>query len=350
MQALFQDFSEQVRTLLLPKKYFAPQTLLWLSLFSLVIAAALDSIDGEAAIDEPDSIAIRIISNLSWIFLVSSIWWALHENPIKVGNFSISPWITGAVLCFFLFEPWEGENQLRWAISSWPMISTGVMTLPDVVNWELKFSWPKRKQQKSLIFTVLINLLLTSWIVFHFRIQDWVTNYPSLLVSSLENSAFVSDFTDKDRQEPSQGVMLLESTADAITKELNGQPWYQTERWLYTRKNRLEAISQRMLAGLASPKERIFWRMAVPEPRRLGDGYRLTLRATWLGPVGQDEGFFLEKACKIVPVDRVRPVETQQSQVTQETPPDEVSPTSRVTQVECDEDLPKVQWIKSDAA
>ncbi|NJM99909.1 MAG: DUF5357 domain-containing protein [Phormidesmis sp. RL_2_1] len=292
MPEMFQELSTQIRDLLWPKDFFAWQTLLLLSVFSLVIAASIDAL--------PDSspLTIEVLSTLSWIFFTSAIWWALTKNPVKVGNFSISPWITGAVLCLFLFRPWI-DTRFRWALSSWPLISTAVMALPDFVKWDLQVKLPKKETQQLLIMTLLINLLLSSWILFYFRVQDWVSHYPSLLVSSLDASEFVYDLARTERTQQSQGVPLLEGTAEAIEGELTDLPWYQTERWLYTRQSRLEEITQRMLTNLSAPDEQVFWRMAVPEPQRLGEGYRLVLRATWLGPVSQDAGFFLEKSCKI---------------------------------------------------
>lgn len=344
MQDSFRDISKQARELLLPKQYFAWQTLLLLSLFSVLMAAALESVD------EGNPFAVRLLSTLSWIFLTSAVWWALEKNPVRVGSFSISPWITGAVLCFFLFKPWMDDDRLRWAISSWPMVGVVIMALPDFVEWDLKFHLPKSRQRQRLIMTTLVNLLLTSWILFHFRVQDWVTNYPSLLVSQLDNSAFVFDFSGSERQQQSQGVPLLEGMADAIEGDLSGQPWYQTERWLYTRQNRLEKISERMLTTLYAPDEKIFWRLAVPEPRRSGDGYALTLRANWLGPVADGEGFYLEKTCKIMPVEVARSVPRQPARQPSEAAGEgQVPSTSQSTVVNCPEELPEVQWVRADA-
>ncbi len=340
------EFFTQLKDLFWPDRYFAWQTLLMLSLFSLIIASLLAAIDGE---EYP---AVDILTTLSWIFFTCAVWWGTNANKdkFKVYGFYIGPWITGAVLCLFLFWPWE-DSRVRWSLSSWPMISMAIMALPDFVNWELKVSLPKKDRQKSLVMTLLINLLLNSWILFYFRIQDWVTNYPSLLANDLSRSAFVYDFV-VDRQPDVQGILLLESTADAIAEELDGQPWYQTERWLYTRKNRLEAIAQRMTNTLGAPEEQIFWRMAVPQPRRLGEGYLLTLRADWTGPVADDENLYVEKTCKITPEKRVRasgeanqPADETVDQASGEgtTESEQIPQTSTLTKVDCGEDLPLLQ-------
>jgi len=344
MQESFKTYYEKARALLWPEKSLTWQTFLRLSLFSWLVATILVYIEGE------NYFPVDILSTLSWMFLTSAIWWAINENKnkFKAYGFYFGPWITGAVLCLFVFRPWE-ESRARWAISCWPLISTAIKALPDFVSWELKLSAPKKDKQQGLIMTLLTNLLLTSWILFFFRIQDWVQNYPSLLVSDLSRSAFVYDFVT-DREPQAQGIPLLESTADAIFGELNGQPWYQTERWLYTRRNRLEAIAQRMVNNLASPDERIFWQMSVPQPRRLGEGYLLTLRANWLGPVAGNQSFYVEKTCKITPEDRARNVpnsgaSNSAASEAEDSNSDEVVPqTTQVTVVDCDEDPPIVQW------
>ena len=330
MAGFFEDLQQQARALLWPGKYFAWQTLLLLSLFSLIVAAALDVPE--------DAFALDVLTTLSWMFFTAAVWWALSENKIKpIGNYSVSPWVTGIVMCIFLFRPWE-DPRFRLAVCSWALVSTAIKALPHFISWDLKAHWPKKKDQPMLVMTLLVNLILTSWIIFYFRVQSWVDAYPSLLSNSFENSAFVTDFRTGDRtnsQQP-QGVRLLDSTADAISAELNGQPWYQTERWLYTRQARLEAISSEMLKTFSAPEEKIFWRMQVPDLKRLSDeGYLLTLRARWVGPVAGSQQLTLEKTCKILPVDKVRPVPTK---------PDEEPPTSKSTEVRCEEKSPEVNW------
>lgn len=336
-------FLIQVRDFFWPKDYFSWQTLLALSLFSLLIAALLDAYNGGRYIP------VDVLSTLSWIFFTSAVWWFVDTNKqwFKIYGFYIGPWVTGAVLCTFLFWPWE-ENRFRLSISSWPMISMLIMALPNFVTWELKFKPPKSDKQQQLAMTLLVNLLMNSWILFFFRIQDWVANYPSLLANDTSQSAFVYDFVTERRPQV-QGILLVENTAEAIASELGGQPWYQTERWLYKRKDNLEAIADRMTDTMNSPTEQIFWQIAVPQPKRLNDGYLLTLRADWMGPVARDETFYVEKSCKITPEERprIQAIEDADSAGEKGTAQTEsLAQTSKLTVVDCGEDLPSVQWIR----
>lgn len=344
-------FLIQVKDFFWPSTYFSWQTLLSLSLFSLLIAVLLEAFNGERYL------FVDVLSTLSWIFFTSAVWWFVSDNKdwFKAYGFYFGPWVTGAVLCTFLFWPWE-EHRFRWGISSWPMISMAIKALPNFVTWELKVKPPKSEQQQQLVMTLLVNLLINSWILFFFRVQDWVTNYPSLLANDLSRSAFVYDFVS-DRQPQVQGVLLVENTAEAIAAELEGQPWYQTERWLYKRKDNLEAIAARMTNTLSSPIEQTFWQMAVPQPKRLGEGYLLTLRADWTGPVARDEDFYVEKSCKILPVERPRLRATGEASSDQpagsagsaSSEEEQLAQTSKLTVVDCGEDLPAVKRIRPSA-
>ncbi|MGB3300529.1 MAG: DUF5357 family protein [Phormidesmis sp.] len=347
IQSAIKEFFDQVRSLLWPETYFTWRTLLMLSLFSWLVALALRAVqnDGPLTDAEGDTLAVNFLTTLSWIFLTSAIWWALAENKIKLWGFSISPWITGAVLCTFAFHPWEADR-FRWALSSWPMISVAIAALPDFVSWELKFSPPKKDKQQQLVMVLLVNLLLNSWILFYFRVQDWLNNYPSLLASNLDRSAFVYDLAG-DRQPKLQGTLMVDATANAITDQLDGLPWYQTERWLYNRQDRLEAIAQQVNNNLDAPDERAFWQMAVPNPRRLGEGYLLILKANWLGPVADNRSLEVEKTCKIMPTNQPRPAPKVPS-----IPPNAASPTpntapqvTKTTVVDCGEDPATFRWI-----
>ena len=101
MDEIISGIRDDFKTLFWPKQYFAWQTLLLLSLFSLVVATAIDSLEGR------NQLTVDFLTTFSWIFFTFAVWWALAETKPLTGNkFSLSPWITGIVLCLFLFRPW----------------------------------------------------------------------------------------------------------------------------------------------------------------------------------------------------------------------------------------------------
>jgi hypothetical protein len=284
------DAVTQVRELILPKQYFAWQTILMLSLFSWGMAYVAQG-------TQATGLTVQLLSTGSWLFLTIAIWWALVDNPIKILNVSISSWITGAVICVFVFSPWT-DSRVQWAIASWPLISVGVASLPNFVNWNLDWRLPKPQVRQELILMLLINLLLSCWVLFYFRIQNWFESYPSLLVEDLNQGHFVYQFRG-GRTRLSQGVPLLENAAATLSQELNGVPWPRVERWLL---NIDEGI--RTIAGsvdMIAPAERIFWSLDAPNPTEAANGYQLKLRANWLGPTAEQNGYYLEKICAITP-------------------------------------------------
>ncbi|PZO61136.1 MAG: hypothetical protein DCF15_00825, partial [Phormidesmis priestleyi] len=66
-QIMFQDLTKQLRESLWPKTIFAWQTLLLLSLFSLVIAAILQ------ALPNPVGWAVELLTTFSWMFFTAAI-------------------------------------------------------------------------------------------------------------------------------------------------------------------------------------------------------------------------------------------------------------------------------------
>ena len=336
MQDIFQDINKQARELLVPKTYLSWQTLILLSAFSLLVAGLLEYI-AAPDLEASDILLIRILTTLSWTFFTVAIWWWLSTlKNLKIYGFSIYPWLVGVVLCCFFFRPWRSEDRLQLAVSSWPMISVGVMALPQFIGWDLERKTLSDNAKKSLITTSLVNLLLTSWMLFHFMVQAWVLDYPSLLLNGVDDSYFVYDFA-VEREDPSQGGVLLERMADDIEREITDLPWYQAERWLYTRAPRLEVIFQNSLDALDAPTEDVFWQLDVAEPRQVDEAYWLDLRANWTGPTVRDREFYLEKSCKIFPVNRLRPVASEE---------DEPPPTARIAQVDCGEDVPAEKYLK----
>ncbi|NEP17672.1 MAG: DUF5357 domain-containing protein [Leptolyngbya sp. SIO4C1] len=300
MLEIFRDSVNQVRILITPTQYFAWQTLLLLSLFSWLLAVI-------AQITGAEELTVNILSTGSWLFLTISVWWALAKNPVRVFDVNISPWITGAIFCTFLFNPWT-EERFEWALSSWPMISTLIAVLPKFVNkrWD-GFVLPPQKDRQRVALTLLVNLLLTGWILFFFRVQTWVGDYPSLLADDFSQSSFVSQFGER-LELPPQGRALLEDAALALNQQLDGVPWARVERWLVNIDDGIQSLARE--ADMSAQKEVVFWRLTAPLPEATGDGYQLRLRAQWLGPTSYENGYYLERVCTIRPQSQPRVVET----------------------------------------
>lgn len=298
---VLKDAIDKIRALITPPSYLSWQTLLLLSLFSW----------GMAALAETQSAApltVDILSTGSWLFLTVAIWWGLSENPIEIGYFSISPWITAAVICVFLFRPWVPER-LQLAASAWPVVATILVALPKFCDWTLNWKVPKPEIRQNLIVLMLVNLLLSSWIMFYFRIQNWFDDYPSLMAENLDDSAFVYRI-GSDSNSSSQADIILGSAADNLIKQLDDTPWPRVERWLLNLNNSLNSVAEDIVLNAA--KERVFWSLDAPRPQSVSNGYQIKLRANWLGPTAQQNGYYVEKECTILPRALKQPTDNNQ--------------------------------------
>lgn len=281
---------DKIRQLITPPSYLSWQTLLLLSLFSWGMAALAES-------QSAAQITVDILSTGSWLFLTIAIWWSLAQNPVEIGYISISPWITAAVICVFLFRPWTPER-LQLALSSWPIVATILVAIPKFCNWKLDLGLPRPAVRQELIVLLLINLLLSSWIMFYFRIQHWFGDYPSLMAENLDQSAFVYRF-GPEMSNGSQANILLTSAAESLINQLDDAPWPRVERWLLNLDNSLNSVAKNIT--LNAIQERVFWSLDAPRPQSMSNGYQIKLRANWLGPTAKQNGYYVEKVCTILP-------------------------------------------------
>ncbi|MEA5465878.1 DUF5357 family protein [Leptothoe sp. PORK10 BA2] len=287
---ILKDAIDKIRALITPPRYLSWQTCLLLSLFSWIMAAI-----AESSLATP--FTVMLLSTLSWMFLTIAIWWALTDNPIEIGDVSLSPWITAAVMCIFLFQPWTPER-LQLAMGFWPVVATILAAIPKFFNWNLNWKPPLPNVRQELIVLLLLNLLLSSWIMFYFRIQHWFNDYPSLMAENLDNSAFVYRFGE-DSQGTSQANILLTSAANSLVKQLNDAPWPRVERWLLNLDNSISSLASGVILNTLS--EQVFWSLDAPRPESVANGYQIKLRANWLGPTAKKNGYYVEKVCTIMP-------------------------------------------------
>lgn len=290
MLDIIKDAFGQLRNLVVPSHYFSWQTILLLSIFSWAMAAL-------AELTQAAALTVNFIGTCSWIFLTVAIWWALYENPIVIGGVSISPWITAAVLCLFVFRPWT-DARLALALSAWPLVATLLVAIPYFLSWELDLRLPGPGIRQDLAVVLLLNLLLSCWIMFHFRVQSWFDRYPSLLSENLDRSAFIYELP-RDTDRVSQGEALLENAASNLGEELNNTPWPRVERALLNVDALIDNIAEGITLG--TPSEVVFWSLDAPSPRSKGPGYQLQLRANWLGPTAEQNGYYFAKECSILP-------------------------------------------------
>ncbi|MBW4481820.1 MAG: DUF5357 domain-containing protein [Tildeniella torsiva UHER 1998/13D] len=287
----------------LPPRYFSWQTVIYMSLFSWLMSLL-------ARLVEATAFTVGLLATISWICLALGVGWALEANRVRLFGIPVAPWVSGAILCIFLFGSWGGR-WLQPALVSWPLVSFAVIAVPSLVSWDfdLKKPPPMVRQQLALLFC--LSLLFSSWFQFYFRIQTWVREYPSLVADSVDHSAFVYRFPGQEVALPA-GVTHLTIAEEMLREQIDNKPWPSVERWLLNLDGQRQALQRRVQSqmGRDADLEDSLWRLDF-QPLANGDGYTLKLWAIWSGPAANPSGYYLEKTCLLMPVNRSSPVDAE---------------------------------------
>lgn len=297
--ALMNEVFKEIRNRVKPPQWASWQTLLFLSIFSALVAALTTS-------PQPQ-IAQRIISSFGWLFLVLAVWWFTYEPNVKKKltffNLFIGPWIVGALICIWFFGTIEGRTvPTQAAFISWPPISSIIWAAPKFVKSDSKtkspiYSNPNKGHRQDIILVLLANLILSCWFQFSFQVNNWLAQYPSLRADDLSRSAFVWRPEQVDKATAlSRGADMLNLAAQGVRDELEGKPWSQVERWLEQLDQQLPRLQQQVRAGLPRVAEADLWKL---DTRVLSDAYDLQLRAVWTGPTSRPGGYELTRTCRI---------------------------------------------------
>lgn len=347
MQTLFKDalvflkfftgFYEGIRKLLLPPKAYSWQTFIYLSAYSWTLSFL--------AVGYVKS----VIAFLGWLFLIAGTAWYTTDDPLRVpGTFMpVGAVITGFLVSVFAFGNSEDVITPR-TIILWPTISAIITALPDFIEGtDIKTTAkiPKPEIREKIIVLVASCMLLSCWIQFYFVMENWLTQYPSVLTDNFERSTFVVRLAEPKieltlepetetqtkpevQKVPENGVAILDQLQIRVEQDLNKTPWSQVERWLLDATKEVTNLGNQVInQQLGQYEERKLWRVE-PRVANIKSGYVLDLLSIWDGPSSNPKGYYLQKSCRIEPI----AVSTTTSQVTS-SPVDEKN---TVAEIECD--------------
>ncbi|HAA30727.1 MAG TPA: hypothetical protein DCE56_27355 [Cyanobacteria bacterium UBA8553] len=289
-----------------PPSAFSWETLILLSLFSFYMEWLARSLYLK-----------NLLDNLGWIFLIGGVYWATTATRfLRIGykakpwtpGFPLSPWITGALVCYYLFNRGIGEVRPE-SIIYWPTISALIYAIPDFLqeNGTLKSPPPDRRQ--FLVVVLGTQLLLSCWFQFHFLVQNLVAQYPTVLVEDFNKSAFVVKWETPQTTTP-RGVDILENMEPQLRDRLSSKPWPQVERMLLRGKERdnwIKSIAKKTKDQLSPPAEEdALWQIKYDVKKFKSSGYNLALIALWNGPRSNPQqsikNYSLTKYCQITPI------------------------------------------------
>ena len=172
-----------------PDQAFSWQTLLFLCLFSwlmALLASDTTAVESSSSLGTWGKISLQTspmkyaLFTMGWIFLALAMGWLLSGSKLKVPLFDIilrpAAWAAAAIVCAFLFQIWHGDT-LRPALTLWPVLAAAFYIFPRCVSLKTGYKKPKATERQHLLIIVLISLLVSCWIQFYFRGQDWVEGY-----------------------------------------------------------------------------------------------------------------------------------------------------------------------------
>jgi hypothetical protein len=290
------------KTITLPSA-FSWQTLIVLSVFSFYMSILADNFVKD------------LLVNFAWIFLILGVFWGStacsqlrigYRTPAEPG-FPLSPWITGALVSIYIFGVLLGNDtgaMSQEMLVSWPIISAIIAILPDYLGaggFKVKVPAPEKRQQQVLL--VGSQILLSCWFQFHFVIQDYLAQYPSLRVDDFRKSAFVVKWEGPLYTETPRGADILNTMENDLQKQLDSRSWPEVERLLLEdeRKKLIATTQQQAKERLLSVEEDGLWDITSKVSSR-GSGYNIELQAIWRGPRSRDQPYVITKTCQITPI------------------------------------------------
>ncbi|MEM1170215.1 MAG: DUF5357 family protein [Cyanobacteria bacterium P01_H01_bin.35] len=273
---------------ILPPKFWHWQTFLLLTIVLWLLSMTISEVDSNR--EE----AINFISSLSWLSLTIAVGWRTNQKPFVFGELSLSPWITGGLICFLLYENLPSNIQYVGVVS-WPIISVGIAAIILVLSSSEVATEAKVYQlsKSSFIILILVNFLVSCWLGLYFMIQGMVQQYPTMGEDDLSKSTFVYRLITPSINDY-RGAKIMNLMEQKLNDDLSRQ---QLGLSVPKMKLRLENIKDEVTKEI-SVKEDDLWKLQTPIVANQS-GYQLELQLFWEGPTAKDESYYLSKSCKI---------------------------------------------------
>ena len=316
--SFFEELFKPVTDLLVPKKAYAWQTLIYLSIFSFITSYfAVDTIR-------------YLIEYFGWFFLIAGTAWSTTDKPVTIPatNMPIGALITSAFVSVFLFSRFfNGNSDIIQPVSVvvWPTLAAVITAIPEFFEGsgtDVKRQLPKLLVRQQILVLLGVCMMISCWIQFYYVIDDWFDKYPTVRteVENFGGSKLILhrgetpllNIQDGEQRKiqfilPKNGAELLNKLSPKVTQQLNERPWGEVERWLLDSVNQgkkdkpigrlAQQVKQEVLK--LSP-EKGFWSIE-PRVSNTKTGYKLDLLAIWNAPSFMSDKYYLQKSCEITP-------------------------------------------------
>lgn len=283
------DLWKTLQNLLFPPQIWHWQTFLLLSIGLWLLSMIVGEVDSSKTEE------INFISNLSWLCLTVAVGWRTNQKPFVMGGISLSPWITGGLICFLLYENLS-SNIKYVAVVSWPIVSVCIAAIMLVLNSPGAAKEEKVSQlsKSSFVILILVNFLISCWLGLYLMIQGMLLQYPTMGVDDLSKSTFVYRLITPSIND-SRGAKILNLMESKLNNDLGSQKLGLSVPKM---KLRLQSIKDEVTKEISEVKEDDLWNLQTPIVANQS-GYQLELQLIWSGPTAKDESYYLSKSCKI---------------------------------------------------
>lgn len=232
----------------------------------------------------------------SWLFLTISLGWRTTQKPFIIQGISLSPWVVATLICLLIAENLSPNLQYL-ALVIWPVLSICLAVMIHFFITGAKLEPSPPFVRPVFLILILSQVLLSCLLEFHFIIQNWLTQYPSLLAEDFSRSGFVINFAQPSLTR-SRGIIIINLMEQQLRAKTNNKPWVLVEEWLINVNNGRVPLGEEAFKKLSKLPENPKWelRTEIVQGQSL---YRIQLLAKWQGPSSFTGGYTLSKTCEV---------------------------------------------------
>ncbi|WP_293147223.1 MULTISPECIES: DUF5357 family protein [unclassified Microcoleus] len=283
------ETNKKFQKAIIPPKVVHWKTPLLLSIFLALLTVA-------AITDWPTR---TLMFDMSWLFFTLSMGLLTSQQPFTIKKVSLSPWVTSILIGLWLLIRLPSDRkEIAWI--SGPIIAVIILGVIEIWNNESKRQGLRALVRPQFLMITLIHLLISCWFGFHFLIQGWIEQYPSVLSQDLRKSDYVVTFQPPTINR-SRGVVILNAMDRYLQNEARTKPWAQVEQMLIDIDNERFFLKNQALKTIRLVPEDASWEVKTSIVQ--GESrYQLQMQATWLGLVFRPEIYSLTKSCEVVDI------------------------------------------------
>ncbi|OCQ96659.1 hypothetical protein BCD67_16255 [Oscillatoriales cyanobacterium USR001] len=271
---------------LLPPQFFHWKTPLLISLFFFLISALEIKNQGLK----------HSLGDFSWLFFTIGVGWRTNQPPFLIRGISISPWIIGGLISIFLSGKLAFDRQAL-AVIFWPIISVCLAVIIKFINSGAKLEPTPPLIRPIFLIIILIHVLISCWLAFHFIIQGWLNEYPSVLANDFSKSSFVISLKPPSLTN-SRGMLIIKLMEQQLNIKTRNQSWEKVEAWLIAMSRNQYLMRNEIFHKIPSLRENSKWELKT-EIIQGQSRYQLRLLAVWHGLSNKPGGYTLSKFCEV---------------------------------------------------